>query len=113
MLEARFGKDGSFIADIWGNKEWRFNGKLHRENGPAFVGYNGESECWLINGLYHRENAPAIKDRDSKYWYLNEKLHREDGPAIEYNDGYKEWWLDEIKYTEEEYNKELIKRGLK
>ena len=47
----------------------------------------------------------------SKSWWLNNKLHREDGPAYERTDGYKEWWLNNIKYTEEEYYKELFKRG--
>ena len=54
------------IDDVkeWRNKEWRINGKRHREDGPAIEGSNG-----------------------NKAWYLNGKLHREDGPAIEYHDG--------------------------
>jgi hypothetical protein len=54
-----------------GTKEWRLNGKLHREDDPARESANGDKE-----------------------WWLNGKLHREDGPAIEYASGYKAWWLN-------------------
>ena len=56
--------------DANGTKEWVFNGKLHREDGPAVEYENG-----------------------SKGWYLNGRCHREDGPAIEYPDGEKRWCL--------------------
>ena len=58
-------------VDPGGNKRWYLNGKLHREDGPAFEGADG-----------------------TKHWYLNGKLHREDGPAIEYADGDKCWYLN-------------------
>jgi hypothetical protein len=54
-----------------GSKVWYLNGKLHREDGPAYEGANG-----------------------TKYWYLNDKLHREDGPAIEDANGNKRWYLN-------------------
>jgi len=46
--------------------------------------------------------------------YLNElgQFHREDGPAMEYSNGTKLWYLNNIGYTEEEYNQELIKLKL-
>ena len=59
-----------------GDKYWCLNGKLHREDGPAYESANG-----------------------NKFWYLNDKLHREDGPAIEYASGSKEWCLNG-SYTE-------------
>ena len=55
--------------DSNGDKMWRSNGQLHREDGPAFDGVDG-----------------------TKAWYLKDRLHREDGPAIERPDGTKEWW---------------------
>ncbi len=64
-----------------GNKYWFLNGRLHREDGPAF------------------EYA-----RGHKVWYLNDKLHREDGPACEYYDGTKHWYLNGEELTEEEFN---------
>ena len=66
-------------VDDYGNKYWRLNGKLHREDGPAIEYANG-----------------------NKWWYLNGKYHREDGPAIEWADGDKEWWLNGEEVTEEE-----------
>ena len=74
-----------------GNKIWRTNGKLHRENGPALEFADGSKEWWFING----------------------KLHREDGPAVDYGDGFKCWfiggeeysfdkWLDNLQIPEEE-----------
>jgi len=64
-----------------GYKEWYLNGKLHREDGPAFEYADG-----------------------SKFWYINGKLHREDGPACEYANGDKEWWINGIKMSEQEFN---------
>jgi hypothetical protein len=63
-----------------GTKEWRLNGKLHREDGPAYEHHSG-----------------------SKTWYLYGNLHREDGPAVERYDGTKEWWLDGESLSEEEH----------
>ena len=68
------------ITYLNGYKEWRLNGKRHREDGPA---------CELANG--------------TKEWWLNGKYHREDGPAIEYANGDKDWYLNN-----EEVNPETI-----
>ena len=65
-----------------GDKEWWLNGKLHREDGPAYEEANGY-----------------------KSWWLNDKRHREDGPAIEYAEGDKEWHLNGKKVTEEEHKR--------
>jgi hypothetical protein len=57
--------------DKFGDKTW-YNSKKqrHREDGPAWEGYDG-----------------------AKYWYINDKLHREDGPACEFY-GHKEWYIN-------------------
>ena len=78
--------------DEYGNKYWRLNGELHRENHlPAIEKYNG-----------------------TKFWYLNGELHREKGPAIEYIDG-REYWFwhgEEIEVnSQKEFEKKL--RSLK
>jgi hypothetical protein len=70
-----------------GNREWYLDGKLHREDGPAVEYASG-----------------------SRYWYLNGKLHREDGPAVEGIDGSRRWWINDVKYTEEEFEQELLVR---
>jgi hypothetical protein len=51
--------------------EWRFDGVLHRLDGPARI--------WLAG---HKE------------WWVNGKFHRENGPAIEWNNGANEWWFN-------------------
>jgi antitoxin component YwqK of YwqJK toxin-antitoxin module len=67
-----------------GDKYWYLNGKLHREDGPAFEGSSGE-----------------------KSWYLNGKPHREDGPAEELRSGNKYWYLNGKLLTEKEFNKRM------
>ena len=77
-----------------GVKQWRLNGKRHREDGPAVEWANG-SKQWYLHGKAHREDGPAYESIDGyKEWSLNGKAHREDGPAYEYIDGTKEWWLN-------------------
>ena len=50
--------------------EYHLNGKQHREDGPAYIGYyeNGaiEREEYFLNGKQHREDGPAII-----YYYEN------------------------------------------
>ena len=97
-----------------------FNGKLHRENGPAYESYhqNGNIHCreWYINGKCHRENGPAYESYHQnghiKYrsWYINGKYLRENGPAhkIYYDYGnitYRYWYINGTKFSEEEFNK--------
>ena len=62
-----------------GDKFWRLNGELHREDGPAI------------------ERAGGYKE-----WWLNGELHREDGPAVERAGGTKSWYLNGEPVTEEE-----------
>jgi len=61
-----------------GTKYWYLNGKLHREDGPAYERANG-----------------------TKFWYLNDKLHRIDGPACEYPNGDKEYLINGKEVTKE------------
>jgi hypothetical protein len=66
-----------------GHKYWFLNGKLHREDGPAYEGANG-----------------------NKSWWLNGKYHREDGPAVEFANGDKVWYLNGKEVTEEEHKRQ-------
>lgn len=75
---------------------FKFNGKPHREDGPAVVHYNplwirGTKEvCYYWHGLRHRKDGPAIIDYNGTgtlyrtVYYNYDKLHREDGPAVTY-----------------------------
>jgi hypothetical protein len=54
-----------------GTKQWKLNGKLHREDGPAIEWSNGAKEWWL-NGKRHRVDGPAVEFASgSKFWYSN------------------------------------------
>lgn len=87
-----------------GAKTYYLNGKLHREDGPAYEHPNGTKEWWL-DGQRHREDGPAkVTARGSTSWYLNGKPHREDGPAVEHPNGAKYWWLNGKKIRSVEAN---------
>ncbi len=74
-----------------GAEEWRLNGRLHREDGPAVVGPGGYQE-WRLNGQLDREDGPAVTYRDgTQMWYRNGELHRVDGPAVLLPSGTEEW----------------------
>jgi hypothetical protein len=85
-------EDGPAFVWFDGSQEWYRHGKRHRENGPAVENAKGTKQ-WFRNGLLHREDGPAIAYADgSQVWYREGKLHREDGPAIAYADGTQEWY---------------------
>ena len=96
-------------------KEWFLNGKLHKEDGPAVIGYylsgDIEYEVWYLNGNEHRTDGPSYVEYAEYYnpesdeafkiifqcWYLNGKqFWPEDWLA---KNGYK-WPLTEDQQTE-------------
>ena len=106
-------KVGKVVNDEDGTVEY-YNEKsqLHREDGPAVVG--SDLEEWYINGKLHRENKPAYIDKiyGWEIWYKNGKPHRENGPAVVGfkgsgldNSNKKAWWLNGKEHSEEEFNK--------
>ena len=70
---------------------WELDGNLHREDGPAFIGYDKKGnitrKVWYINGKRHREDGPCLIEYDTdgsivrEEWFINDKLHRENAPA--------------------------------
>lgn len=94
-----------YIVKVYesGAKEWYLNGKLHREDGPAYE-YADGNKNWFLNGKLHRVDGPAVEYiSGTKLWYLNGKRHREDGPAIERGNGEKYWYLNGKELTEQEF----------
>jgi hypothetical protein len=63
-------------TELSGRIEYKLNGKLHREDGPAME---------LVDG--------------KKKWYRTGILHREDGPAVELPDGTKGWYIDGVRVS--------------
>jgi len=91
----------NFSYDEQKGEEYRKNGLLHREDGPARIYANGTKQ-WFNNGLLHRENGPAV-EANHEYckkivYYKHGKKHNERGPA------YVEVWNFEhvIKYFYED-----------
>ena len=57
-------------TDCAGNKRWKLDNKLHREDGPAIEEAGGYTSWWLYDGL-HRTDGPAVEDAaGAKRWYL-------------------------------------------
>jgi hypothetical protein len=82
------------VINRYGHQEWRLNGLLHREAGPALKWKDGTKE-WYLNGVRHRVGGPAVEwSNGYKSWWLNGVRHREDGPAVEWPNGDKEWWIN-------------------
>ena len=102
-----------YKVKVYDNRtEWRLNGKLHREDGPAIEydiksakGKTKGNKFWYLNGKQHREDGPASEWNDgNKFWYLNGKQHREDGPASEWNDGTKHWYINGKQLSQHQFN---------
>ena len=69
---------------------------IHIKNGNKF--YYSDRQMTVL----HREDGPAYEGYDGhKEWWLNGKLHREDGPAIAYTNGSKAWFLNDAYLTED------------
>ena len=68
--------------NVFGDIEYRLNGKRHRTEGPAVEYPNGD-----------------------KYWYVNGKLHRINGPAVERINGDKWWCINGEEITIRNYRK--------
>ena len=62
-------------VDSDGDKKWTLNGKLHRDDGPAYIDLDGHKE-----------------------WWRHGKLHREDGPAVMYASGKSTYYLNHVRY---------------
>ena len=95
--------DGPAFEGANGDKSWCQNNKLHRLDGPAIEGANG-SKHWYQNGQRHRLDGPAIEEADgSKSWWQKGQRHRLDGPAIEGASGSKYWYINGQELTETEF----------
>ena len=77
---------------------------LHRTDGPAIERANPEDKLWYVNGKIHRDEGPAFVGADgTKEWWLNGQRHRTDGPAIEWANRDKLWYLNWKHLSEAEF----------
>ena len=64
-LEATARDEPEMQVGIDGSKFWRLHGKLHRDDGPAYM-----------HGQLHREDGPAVEFKNGvKLWYLRGKRY--------------------------------------
>jgi hypothetical protein len=64
-----------------GTIQWRLDGQLHRDDGPAEIRPSG-TQRWMQHGKPHRDHGPAIITSNGwVMWWRHGQLHREDGPA--------------------------------
>ena len=94
MKYENFLKSGPYIT--WQHADKMFynsNNLLHRENDlPAIIWNNNDKE-WRSEGKRHRENGPACEYANgTRKWYDKGKSARIDGPAVEWDNGDTEWY---------------------
>jgi len=86
-----------------GNRYWRLNSKLPREDGPAVEWPDG-TKRWFLNDHLHRDDGPAVEwANGDRVWSLNGKFHRTDGPAVECANGSKQWFLNGRRLSKEDF----------
>ncbi len=70
---------------------------------PALEKKNGDV-AYYFEGKLHRDDGPAVICADSLVaYYKHGKLHCEDGPAIISSSGKKQWFLNGKQLTEQEF----------
>jgi hypothetical protein len=81
------GDKPAYVVYSTGETQYWYDGKLHRQNGPAIIRHDGQHLEFFHNGLQHNENGYAIICKNGvKYYFVNNKLHRDVGPAIDTGD---------------------------
>ena len=76
---------------------------------PEKIIYPGGVIEYKLDGVLHRENGPAVIQSDGyKDWRLNGEFHRADGPAVMYSDGRRAWYVDGFYTGEEGYIEYLL-----
>jgi hypothetical protein len=61
-------------------------------------GYFTGGLSWYYDGKLHRDNGPAMKTNYGTYYYKHGELHRLDGPAIKTTLN-EEYWIDGREYS--------------
>lgn len=93
--------NGCFVCET--GREWYSDGRLHREDGPAFEGNDGVKK-WYRNGLLHRVGGAAeIYPQGARAWLQDGLLHRTDGPALSYGGGSNCWYVRGRQFTRDEF----------
>ena len=82
-------------------------GWRHRTDGPAMIHPSG-AEVWYRNGRIHRVGGAAVSyPTGEQHWLQNGRYHRTDGPAVIQEDGDVYWFLNDMRLSEEEFNRRI------
>lgn len=90
-----------FSYDDKKGEEWRLNGLLHRDDGPARIYSNGTKQYYK-HGYLHRVGGPAVQANHEyckkTVYYFEGVIHNSNGPA------YIERWINSelLKYFEQD-----------
>jgi hypothetical protein len=112
----------TFINENKRIEEWRIDGVLHREDGPAktwadsvrehwvrgvkqdrpikHVPYKDSIERWVTDDheeVLHRIGGPAFVTATRAEYFRNGKPHRDDGPAEIVMDEPEQYWIEGVK----------------
>ena len=89
-------------------EEFRFEGRLHRKDGPAYkyTSLDGRTRKWYNRGELHNPEGPAWTEKYGDEWvkkyYIDGKLHREDGPAIESSEDISYYYIQGVRVAYED-----------
>lgn len=97
---------GQLSKEVWKNS----NGTLHCINRPAVVLHDDGFAWWYQNGKLYRDDGPAFISPKQIVWYKHDYMHREDGPAIIYKNDYLinkhgkyRWYLNSLEYSKKQF----------
>lgn len=93
----------TFSYDDKKGEEWRLNGLLHNENGPARTYSNGTKQYYK-HGYLHRTDGPAVEAHHEHFikyvYYVDGMMHNENGPAYIERGNYsvllKHFYMDKL-----------------
>ena len=82
--------------------EYRQNGTLHRDDGPAIE--SEDYQEYRVLGRLHRIGGPAIVDStmNVEEWWFHDKRHRNNGPAVR-RGLFLEYWITGHRLSEVEF----------
>lgn len=121
IMESRQSRPQIDNGDVF----WRLDdGTIHRENKPAVLWKNGDTEWWCM-GKRHREGGPAVEwmfdsyttkigEHRRKEWWFHGKRHRLDGPALWTSDDANQttWRINGHKIDDVAYQQWLQDMGI-
>jgi len=73
-------------------ESWYLRGMKHREDGPASIYYLRKERFWSWEGKIHRNGGPAVEIQNERHWYHHGNIYKTGGIQVLKN-GDNEWLL--------------------